>query len=161
MPMPKGENLRGIGGAKKFGRDTDPTKGGKKKSLLNVTWSIILPDSEISERIIEIPKADKLKIIEKLLECNKEQLKAIGKQPSTPIFILLIINAIIGDIESKTLKNAKELFDRTMGTATQTHEHTGKNGGAIDVSNSHKLDELSDEALSKLYELQQIVQKKV
>lgn len=64
---------------------------------------------------VQITKADKMQIIESLLELSLTQLKAIATDQDTPVFMVLIANAIRGDIERKNLTTANELLNRLYG----------------------------------------------
>lgn len=64
---------------------------------------------------VEVSRADKMQIIESMLELSLNQLKAIATDQDTPVFMVLIANAIRGDIERKNLSTANDLLNRLYG----------------------------------------------
>lgn len=67
---------------------------------------------------VGITKADKLQIIESMLELSVSQLKGIATDTESPVFMVLIANAIKGDIERKNMVTVNELLNRLYGKSS-------------------------------------------
>ena len=67
---------------------------------------------------VNLSRADKMQIIESMLELSLSQLAAIATDKESPVFMVLIANAIRGDIERKNLVTANELLNRLYGKSS-------------------------------------------
>jgi len=68
---------------------------------------------------LELTKTDKYQIIEWCLERNLKELKDLVNDPQSPIFLVNIATAIIGDIKKGQLKTVELIFDRVFGKPDQ------------------------------------------
>ena len=64
---------------------------------------------------VAFSKADKLRIMESMLEMSMADIAKIIKDPDAPAFMVVMANSIKGDIERKNMKTVDELFARFYG----------------------------------------------
>lgn len=112
--MPKPENIE----PHKFKKGQTGNPNGRPKKVITRLEELIGRKFDV-----QVTKADKMQIIESLLELSLEQLKTIATDKDTPVFMVLIANAIRGDIERKNLTTANDLLNRLYGKpGTPTQE---------------------------------------
>jgi hypothetical protein len=140
--MPKGEHLKGVGGVKKY-PENNPTKGGRKQSILNAVWTILVDSDNEEDRHLSMSKEDKYKFIEMLMEMPFNKLKDLAEsctydvdanpkvvddillkkiskiQTTMPIYMLNIITAIFQDVQEGKTTTIDKYFDRFYGKAAQ------------------------------------------
>lgn len=104
--MPKPENIE----PHKFKKGQTGNPNGRPKKTITRLEEMIGRKFDV-----QVTRADKMQIIESLLELSLAQLKAIATDQDTPVFMVLIANAIRGDIERKNLTTANELLNRLYG----------------------------------------------
>jgi hypothetical protein len=104
--MPKPENIE----PHKFKKGQTGNPNGRPKKVINRLETLIGRKFDV-----QLTKADKMQIVESLLELSLDQLKAIATDKETPVFMVLIATAIRGDIERKNLTTANELLNRLYG----------------------------------------------
>lgn len=102
-----------------FGKGQDPTKGGRRKSVINEIWAIIT-DNDKYEKELVMSKEDKYKFIEMLLEMPLKRLQKISENSNLPVFMLAIISAIISDLQEGKTTTVDKYFDRFYGSAKST-----------------------------------------
>lgn len=64
---------------------------------------------------VQLSKSDKMQIIESMLEMSLKQLEVIAKDKETPVFMVMIANAIVGDIQRKNMATANDILNRIYG----------------------------------------------
>lgn len=107
--MPKPENIE----PHKFKKGQTGNPNGRPKKVIQRLEDVIGRKFNV-----DITKADKLQIIESMLELSVSQLKDIATDTESPVFMVLIANAIKGDIERKNLLTVNELFNRLYGKSS-------------------------------------------
>lgn len=143
--MKRDEKGRFIKGNKEGNRfKTRPPNSGQKPSRFK------LINEEISKHGGEpLSKEDLSKSIVAMLSLNKDELKKIAMDSETPMMVVIIANAIVGDIESKQLSNVERLLDRVFGKSTQPIESEVN----ATISNGVNLDNLTLEELKQYHAL--------
>ena len=76
---------------------------------------------------LKLTKGDKFQIIESLLEKSKEELQIVIDDSTSPVFMVSIAIAIIGDMQAKRINTVESIFDRVFGRPTQTQGFDPKN----------------------------------
>jgi hypothetical protein len=102
---------------------------GRPKSVLNR-----LADQVGIEFNVTIKKADKLIILESLLEKSETELAAIVADKDTPIFVSTIAHAIVEEKKRGSAFTMSQLFDRFFGKPIQSVELSGKDDKPIQHS---------------------------
>ena len=69
---------------------------------------------------LKLTKGDKFQIIESLLEKSKEELQIVIDDSTSPVFMVSIAIAIIGDMQAKRINTVESIFDRVFGRPKQT-----------------------------------------
>ena len=95
------------------------TAGPPKKQINN------LADMVQRDFNLKLTKGDKFQIIESLLEKSKEELQIVIDDNTSPVFMVSIAIAIIGDMQAKRINTVESIFDRVFGRAKQTHALDG------------------------------------
>lgn len=104
--MPKPENIE----PHKFPKGTSGNPNGRPKKVITRLEELIGRKFNV-----EVSRSDKMQIIESMLELSLTQLQAIAKDKESPVFMVLIANAIAGDIQRKNLSTANDLLNRLYG----------------------------------------------
>ena len=117
MPLKKGHKI-----GNRFSETNQPESNGRKPSRYK---QILISLEDIGE---PLSKEDYSRIITSLLTLTLDELKSLREKKDTPIAILVIADAILGDLENQQLSNVEKLLDRTFGKAIATTEITGKDG---------------------------------
>jgi len=90
---------------------------GRPKKVFNQMTEMI--DSTYK---IQITKAQKIQVIERLLEMPVNELTKLSTLSETPAFILCISNAILKDIKAGRINTVETIFDRIFGRPHQSTE---------------------------------------
>jgi len=75
---------------------------------------------------LELTKTDKYQLIEYCLEKNIDELKSIATDEKSPVFLVSIALAIMGDMKLKRINTVEAIFDRVFGKPVQKQDQTGK-----------------------------------
>ena len=95
-------------------------KNGRPKLVVNALADMVQRDFNL-----KLTKGDKFQIIESLLEKSKEELQIVIDDNTSPVFMVSIAIAIIGDMQAKRINTVESIFDRVFGRAKQTHALDG------------------------------------
>lgn len=109
----KKEEMIEIGRATRFSSTTQPTNRGRKKSLYKRLKELVKKND------VQLTKEDFCKIVNHLLDMPIAEVKKIGMDEATPIWVVCIVRAIIADASSGVTKTLDSLFDRLFGKAIQ------------------------------------------
>lgn len=94
----------------KFKKGQSGNLNGRPKSVLTKLENLIGQEFKVY-----LSKADKLRIIEAMLEMSINQLGIIAQDKESPAFMVVLANSIRGDIERKKMSTVDELFCRFWG----------------------------------------------
>lgn len=100
---------------RQFTSTHQPRKAGRKRGLFKQLANIV--DKELH---LELSKEDYIKLQRWILERNKAELLKINQNPETPMFISVLITAILADLESGKYDTIDKTFDRIFGRSVQT-----------------------------------------
>ena len=95
----------------------------------------------------EFTKQDLENVIVSLLLKPDKELAKLNKNPSTPVFMKVIISGIMHDRKRGDIKVTNPLLDRVYGKAKESHEHSGN----MNVTANLPVEE-RDKRLSELLE---------
>lgn len=109
----KKEEMIEIGRATRFSSTTQPANRGRKKSLYKRLKELVKKND------VQLTKEDFCKIVNHLLDMPIAEVKKIGMDEATPIWVVCIVRAIIADASSGVTKTLDSLFDRLFGKAIQ------------------------------------------
>lgn len=126
---------------KQFTSTNQPRKAGRKPALYKQLVSIV--NKEVN---LQFSKEDFIKLHQWLLERTNEELSAIYKNPEMPIFIAILIRAILQDAQNGTVLT----IDRVIGKnpqPIQVDQLTENNYNHFDFK------KLSDEELDMIGEI--------
>ena len=133
---------------RQFTSTHQPRKAGRKPGLFKQLANIV--DKELH---LELSKEDYIKLQRWILERNKAELIKINQNPETPMFISVLITAILADLESGKYDTIDKTFDRIFGRSVQPLQ--------VDqvIKNEHrmfdfiKVENLENEDLEKIGEI--------
>lgn len=94
----------------KFKKGQSGNLNGRPKSVLKKLENLVGQEFKVY-----LSKADKLRIIESMLEMSINQLGIIAQDKESPAFMVVLANSIRGDIERKKMSTVDELFSRFWG----------------------------------------------
>lgn len=75
-----------------------------------------------------LSREDYENIVTFLLSLTGDELIKVAQDKKTPIAVVVIANALSGDIENKNMGNIDRMLDRIFGRAVVKQEVTGKDG---------------------------------
>ena len=116
----KGRFLKGNQQGVRFSSDYQPANAGRKPSRFK---QILESLDDVGEAISQ---EDYKKITAILLTMNADELTEIAQDKSSPIAVILIANAINGDLNNQRMNNFERLLDRIFGKATNSVDLTTK-----------------------------------
>lgn len=118
----KGRFKKGSSGNNKkvFTSKNQPVSKGRKPSR----FKVILESLDVIGE--SLSQEDYKRISAKLLTMTANELKEIAENEETPIAIVLIANAISGDLSNMRIDNMDRLLDRIFGKSTSNVDLTTK-----------------------------------
>ena len=116
----KGRFVKGNQEGVKFTSARQPKNAGRKPSR----FKKILESLEGVGQTIS--QEDYERITKTLLTMTGEELSEIAQDKSTPIAIVLVANAISGDLNNQRMDNLEKLLDRIFGKSTNKVDVTSK-----------------------------------
>lgn len=121
----KGRFIKGSSGnsSRKFTSTRQPKNPGRKPSRFK---ELIAKLESVNAE--PLSKEDFAKVVTHLLTLTSGELVEVAKNKNTPIAVIVVANALSGDIESKNMGNIDRMLDRVFGKAIVTQEITGKDG---------------------------------
>lgn len=128
----------------KFSSERQPKKNGRKPALYKQLAAMVGKQVKL-----ELSREDFIKIQRWVLERTKSELQAIAKDPETPIFMLNLVTAIVGDVQNGKYDTIERTYDRLWGKAIQPTQMTGD----VQLESTYNLTELSDEEINRLGEI--------
>lgn len=96
--------------ARPFQKGQSGNPNGRPRNVLTKLESLIKQEFKV-----HLSKADKLTIMESMLEMSVQQLGIIAQDKDSPAFMVVMANSIRGDIERKKMGTVDELFARFWG----------------------------------------------
>ena len=93
----------------KFSTTNQPDSRGRKPRL----YAQVKKEFK-KELKTDLSKEDFLKLQFWILEQTVAELKKIRNNPATPIFLIVLINSILSDIDNGNLETVEKMFDRCM-----------------------------------------------
>lgn len=111
--MANSNKLIDDGRATRFSSTNQPANRGRKKSLYKRLKELVKKND------VQLTKDDFCKIVNHLLDMPIAEVKKIGMDEATPIWVVCIVRAIIADASSGVTKTLDSLFDRLFGKAIQ------------------------------------------
>ena len=116
----KGRFVKGNMEGVKFTSTRQPKNAGRKPSRFKkILESLDGVGQTISQEDYE-------RITKTLLTMTGEELSEIAQDKSTPIAIVLVANAISGDLNNQRMDNLERLLDRIFGKSTNKVDATSK-----------------------------------
>lgn len=116
----KGRFIKGNQEGVKFTSTRQPKNAGRKPSRFKkILESLDGVGQTISQEDYE-------RITKTLLTMTGEELSKIAQDKSTPIAIVLVANAISGDLNNQRMDNLEKLLDRIFGKSTNKVDVTSK-----------------------------------
>lgn len=115
---------KGNKSGRKFSKDNQPTKNGRKPSRIKQLIASFKVDAEHES----MSREDAFKIYGYLLSCTKTQIETILRSPDLPFAIVLQIRAMFEDAKNGRADTVDKIFDRIYGKANQPMEITGAGG---------------------------------
>ena len=106
------ENIKGKGN--RFTTENQPAKRGRKPSLYRQIKELLGTDARA-----ELSREDYYRLIGFLLEQPIDTLKRLADHPTTPIWVINVIRAVVKDSRAGRMYTLDSLFDRLFGKATQ------------------------------------------
>ena len=116
----KGRFIKGNMEGKKFTKTNQPKNAGRRPSR----FKQILEGLESIGETLSLE--DYKKVAAVLLTLTPSELSNVAKDKDTPIAVILIANAIGGDIDNKRMDNLDRLLDRLFGKSTNSVDVTSK-----------------------------------
>ena len=99
---------------RQFTSTNQPKKTGRKPALFKQLANIV--DKEVR---LELSREDFIKLQRWLLERTKTELMRINRNPETPLFIIVLVTAILEDIKNGKYDTIERTFDRVFGRSIQ------------------------------------------
>lgn len=106
------ENIKGKGN--RFTTDNQPAKRGRKPSLYRQIKELLGTDARA-----ELSREDYYRLIRFLLEQPLDTLKRLADYPTTPIWVINLIRAVVKDSRAGRMDSLNSLLDRLFGKAAQ------------------------------------------
>ena len=116
----KGRFVKGNKEGVKFTSTRQPKNAGRKPSRFKELLSNLEGVGET------LSQEDYEKITKTLLTLNPEELTDVARNKQTPIAVILIANAISGDLNNQRMDNLERLLDRIFGKSTNKVDVTSK-----------------------------------
>lgn len=113
----------------RFSSTYQPTNRGRKKSLfkqLSAQWISNGGRTQLS-------REDYLNAIAFLIEMTVDELKAINKDTTTPIWVKSVIAALVKDIKTGRITTLNLIFDRLLGKPSAEFDAQVKLRGSIPI----------------------------
>lgn len=130
---------------KRFSSTYQPKKNGRKPALFNLLT--VLVDKEAK---IELSKEDFIRLQLWLIEQPKGDLITILKHPETPVFISVIISAILTDIKNGKNTTIENILGRSFGKSNKINLQVEPEPEPERTTNDIDLKALSDDELKTL-----------
>ena len=125
--MPSGEHLHKFNKKTQFPHN-DPTKGGRPSRLAQFEKMLgIKFPSGVNIKEVEA-------LISSLMVMNPDELTALGKNKQTPILVLIVASALIQSVKGGKSDELLKLMERVFGKPKEKIEHTGEEGGPLNVN---------------------------
>lgn len=123
----KGRFAKGNQEGVKFTSTRQPKNAGRKPSRFKQLLNKL---EDVGETI---SVEDYGEITKTLLTLNAEELQGVAEDKSTPIAVIMIANAISGDLNNQRIDNLEKLLDRVFGKSTSPIDLTSK-GESVSLS---------------------------
>ena len=131
----KGRFAKGNREGVKFTSTRQPKNAGRKPSR----FKRLLKELEGVGETISVE--DYGRITKTLLTLNAEELQGVAQDKSTPIAVIMIANAISGDLNNQRIDNLEKLLDRVFGKSSNPIDVTtnGQSIGSLSMVEAQKI----------------------
>lgn len=109
-------------GGKRFSKENQPKKNGRKKSR----FQELFEQCEFAGEPLSLE--DYRLTVRTLQTLSPQELRKVAMDDTKPSAIITVANAILSDIDNGTLSNNEKLLDRAFGKEAIRQEITGKDG---------------------------------
>lgn len=118
-----------------FSSTNQPKNSGRKPSR----FKRLLKELEGVGETISVE--DYGRITKTLLTLNAEELQGVAQDKSTPIAVIMIANAISGDLNNQRIDNLEKLLDRVFGKSSNPIDVTtnGQSIGNLSMVEAQKI----------------------
>ena len=99
---------------RQFTPTNQPQKAGRKPGLFKQLKNIVDKDVRL-----ELSREDFIKLQRWILERTKAELMTINRNPETPMFLIVLVTAILTDVENGKFDTIERTFDRVFGRSIQ------------------------------------------
>lgn len=130
---------------RQFTSTNQPKNTGRKPGLFKKLASIAN-----KELYIQLSREDFTRLQRWILEQTKADLLTLKRNPETPLFIIVLITAILSDVEDGKFDTIQRTFDRVFGRSIQPIQIEN------DIEEDHRFYDfvkLDDESLEQIGEI--------